>query len=175
VPGDPHAKIRALGERANAALKTWKLLAGLHCCPQRATAYLAGASGGEEFVDSLPRSGLFHRSGSMAICRRAFAVLPGSASPGGSLDPAETAALDRAPILRALAATLAARRPRHQGACRTIRPVGRWLLLRLVQRRLTAGERRQPSPQRLGHAVLLAGIHRVHVESISTQIEHKIE
>ncbi|GAA0938416.1 IS5/IS1182 family transposase [Virgisporangium ochraceum] len=36
-----HAKIRALGERANATLKTWKVLARLHCCPQRATALLA--------------------------------------------------------------------------------------------------------------------------------------
>ncbi|GAA1025721.1 hypothetical protein GCM10009557_00750 [Virgisporangium ochraceum] len=36
-----HAKIRALGERANATLKTWKVLARLHCCPQRATPLLA--------------------------------------------------------------------------------------------------------------------------------------
>lgn len=33
-----HAKIRALGERAVAILKTWKLLAKLHCSPHRATA-----------------------------------------------------------------------------------------------------------------------------------------
>lgn len=33
-----HAKIRALGERAVATLKTWKLLAKLHCSPHRATA-----------------------------------------------------------------------------------------------------------------------------------------
>lgn len=31
------AKIRGIGERAIATLKTWKLLAKLHCCPQRAT------------------------------------------------------------------------------------------------------------------------------------------
>lgn len=36
-----HAKIRALGERANATLKTWKILARLRCCPQRATALVA--------------------------------------------------------------------------------------------------------------------------------------
>ena len=36
-----HAKIRALGERAIATLKCWKLLAKLHCCPKRATALLA--------------------------------------------------------------------------------------------------------------------------------------
>ena len=36
-----HAAIRALGERANATLKTWKVLARLHRCPQRATALLA--------------------------------------------------------------------------------------------------------------------------------------
>jgi hypothetical protein len=40
-----HAKIRALGERANATLKTWKVLARLHCCPQRATALLAAIFG----------------------------------------------------------------------------------------------------------------------------------
>jgi hypothetical protein len=32
-----HAKIRAIGERAVATLKTWRLLAKLRCCPQRAT------------------------------------------------------------------------------------------------------------------------------------------
>jgi DDE superfamily endonuclease len=32
-----HAKIRALGERAVATLKTWKVLAKLHCSPHRAT------------------------------------------------------------------------------------------------------------------------------------------
>ncbi|WP_460492195.1 transposase family protein [Dactylosporangium cerinum] len=32
-----HAKIRACGERAIAALKTWKVLAKLRCCPRRAT------------------------------------------------------------------------------------------------------------------------------------------
>jgi hypothetical protein len=31
-----HAKLRALGERANAQLKTWKILAKLRCCPWRA-------------------------------------------------------------------------------------------------------------------------------------------
>jgi len=36
-----HAKVRAIGERAIATLKTWKLLAKLHCCPRRATALLA--------------------------------------------------------------------------------------------------------------------------------------
>jgi hypothetical protein len=36
-----HAKIRAIGERAIATLKTWKLLAKLHCCPRGATAILA--------------------------------------------------------------------------------------------------------------------------------------
>jgi hypothetical protein len=36
-----HAKVRAIGERANATLKTWKLLTKLHCCPQRATPILA--------------------------------------------------------------------------------------------------------------------------------------
>lgn len=33
-----HAKIRAIGERAIATLKHWKILAKLRCCPQRATA-----------------------------------------------------------------------------------------------------------------------------------------
>lgn len=33
-----HARIRARGERANATLKTWKVLAKLRCCPRRATA-----------------------------------------------------------------------------------------------------------------------------------------
>jgi DDE superfamily endonuclease/Helix-turn-helix of DDE superfamily endonuclease len=33
-----HARIRARGERANATLKTWKLLVKLRCCPDRATA-----------------------------------------------------------------------------------------------------------------------------------------
>ncbi|BCL14665.1 transposase family protein [Micromonospora sagamiensis] len=33
-----HAKIRAIGERAVATLKTWKVLAKLRCCPGRATA-----------------------------------------------------------------------------------------------------------------------------------------
>jgi dienelactone hydrolase len=36
-----HARIRALGERANATLKTWKILARLRCCLQRASAILA--------------------------------------------------------------------------------------------------------------------------------------
>ncbi len=36
-----HAKIRGIGERAIATLKTWKLLTKLHCCPQRATDLLA--------------------------------------------------------------------------------------------------------------------------------------
>jgi hypothetical protein len=31
-----HAKIRAPGERANAQLKVWKILAKLRCCPWRA-------------------------------------------------------------------------------------------------------------------------------------------
>jgi hypothetical protein len=31
-----HAKLRAPGERANAQLKTWKILAKLRCCPRRA-------------------------------------------------------------------------------------------------------------------------------------------
>jgi hypothetical protein len=33
-----HARIRAVGERAVATLKTWKVLAKLRCCPHRATA-----------------------------------------------------------------------------------------------------------------------------------------
>jgi hypothetical protein len=33
-----HARIRAIGERANATLKTWKILTKLRCCPRRATA-----------------------------------------------------------------------------------------------------------------------------------------
>jgi hypothetical protein len=33
-----HAKVRAIGERAISTLKTWRLLAKLRCCPQRATA-----------------------------------------------------------------------------------------------------------------------------------------
>ena len=33
-----HARIRARGERANATLKTWKVLVRLRCCPRRATA-----------------------------------------------------------------------------------------------------------------------------------------
>jgi hypothetical protein len=33
-----HARIRALGERAIATLKTWKVLTKLRCCPRRATA-----------------------------------------------------------------------------------------------------------------------------------------
>lgn len=32
-----HARIRAIGERANATLKTWKILTKLRCCPRRAT------------------------------------------------------------------------------------------------------------------------------------------
>jgi hypothetical protein len=32
-----HARIRALGERAIATLKTWKILTKLRCCPRRAT------------------------------------------------------------------------------------------------------------------------------------------
>jgi hypothetical protein len=31
-----HAKLRAPGERANAQLKTWKILRKLRCCPWRA-------------------------------------------------------------------------------------------------------------------------------------------
>ncbi|WP_188194906.1 transposase family protein [Nonomuraea sp. SYSU D8015] len=33
-----HSRIRAIGERAVATLKTWKVLAKLRCCPRRATA-----------------------------------------------------------------------------------------------------------------------------------------
>jgi hypothetical protein len=33
-----HARIRALGERAIATLKSWKILTKLRCCPRRATA-----------------------------------------------------------------------------------------------------------------------------------------
>ncbi|MFI6333231.1 transposase family protein [Micromonospora chersina] len=33
-----HARTRARGERANATLRTWKILAKLRCCPRRATA-----------------------------------------------------------------------------------------------------------------------------------------
>jgi hypothetical protein len=33
-----HARIRAIGERANSTLKTWKVLTKLRCCPRRATA-----------------------------------------------------------------------------------------------------------------------------------------
>ncbi len=32
-----HAKLRAPGERANAQLKTWKILTKLRCCPWRAS------------------------------------------------------------------------------------------------------------------------------------------
>ncbi|MEV0200317.1 transposase family protein, partial [Nonomuraea sp. NPDC050691] len=32
-----HARIRAIGERAVATLKSWKVLAKLRCCPHRAT------------------------------------------------------------------------------------------------------------------------------------------
>ena len=32
-----HARIRAIGERANATLKGWKVLTKLRCCPRRAT------------------------------------------------------------------------------------------------------------------------------------------
>lgn len=35
------AKARSIGERAIATLKTWKVLAKLHCRPQRATPLLA--------------------------------------------------------------------------------------------------------------------------------------
>jgi hypothetical protein len=28
-----HAKLRSPGERANAQLKTWRILRKLHCCP----------------------------------------------------------------------------------------------------------------------------------------------
>jgi DDE superfamily endonuclease len=33
-----HARIRAIGERAVATLKSWKVLSKLRCCPHRATA-----------------------------------------------------------------------------------------------------------------------------------------
>jgi DDE superfamily endonuclease len=33
-----HARIRAIGERANATLKGWKVLTKLRCCPRRAAA-----------------------------------------------------------------------------------------------------------------------------------------
>jgi len=33
-----HARIRARGERANATLKTWKILTKLRCCPRHPTA-----------------------------------------------------------------------------------------------------------------------------------------
>uniref|UniRef100_A8M6V9 Transposase IS4 family protein n=1 Tax=Salinispora arenicola (strain CNS-205) TaxID=391037 RepID=A8M6V9_SALAI len=36
-----HARIRAVGERAIATLKCWKLLTKVHCCPKRVTALLA--------------------------------------------------------------------------------------------------------------------------------------
>jgi DDE superfamily endonuclease len=36
-----HAKVRAIGERAVSTLKTWRLLAKLRCCPQRATTLVA--------------------------------------------------------------------------------------------------------------------------------------
>ncbi len=36
-----HARIRALGERAVATLKGWKVLVKLRCCPRRATAVIA--------------------------------------------------------------------------------------------------------------------------------------
>jgi hypothetical protein len=36
-----HAKVRSIGERAVATLKTWHLLDKLRCCPQRATAICA--------------------------------------------------------------------------------------------------------------------------------------
>ena len=36
-----HARIRALGERAVATLKSWKVLVKLRCCPRRATALIA--------------------------------------------------------------------------------------------------------------------------------------
>jgi hypothetical protein len=36
-----HAKVRAIGERANATLKGWKVLTKLRCCPRRATAITA--------------------------------------------------------------------------------------------------------------------------------------
>jgi hypothetical protein len=33
-----HARIRGIGERAVATLKSWKILTKLRCCPRRATA-----------------------------------------------------------------------------------------------------------------------------------------
>ncbi|MFC5006776.1 transposase family protein [Dactylosporangium cerinum] len=36
-----HNQIRGIGERANATLKTWRLLRRLRCCPQQATALTA--------------------------------------------------------------------------------------------------------------------------------------
>jgi hypothetical protein len=36
-----HANVRAIGERAIAMLKTWKVLVKLRCCPQRAISVLA--------------------------------------------------------------------------------------------------------------------------------------
>jgi hypothetical protein len=33
-----HARLRGLGERAIATLKTWRILTKLRCCPRRATA-----------------------------------------------------------------------------------------------------------------------------------------
>jgi hypothetical protein len=33
---DAHAKLRSPGERANAQLKTWRILRKLRCCPWRA-------------------------------------------------------------------------------------------------------------------------------------------
>ena len=36
-----HARIRAVGERAIATLKCWKILTKLRCCPRRATAIVA--------------------------------------------------------------------------------------------------------------------------------------
>jgi hypothetical protein len=35
-----HARIRAIGERANATLKGWKVLVKLRCCPRRASTVL---------------------------------------------------------------------------------------------------------------------------------------
>ena len=37
-----HAKLRSPGERANAQLKTWKILSKLRCCPWRACAARQG-------------------------------------------------------------------------------------------------------------------------------------
>ncbi len=39
-----HARIRALGERAVATLKTWKILVTLRCCPRRSTAIVHASS-----------------------------------------------------------------------------------------------------------------------------------